>query len=258
MLITVKFLGGAKKSFLTDSISLDYDEFSIQELLAYLQKNKPPKTPELDVNNILIAVNGVDSSAIQGKSTKLHANDVVSIIPVIHGGSPHIQFQLDRTQIELLEVKNSDGLDHEFLDSLRKKFPKLTLQAISINHILNKSHAKKIITVSFASKKNNTMIAKKIETDILMRFACTTQISEAIKRVGIKPKKNFILIAMGPIRYLNNLYDELNPVLNSKPFSKNNEAFLKKEFHISKKQINCIQSKTPLEDILAEKAAILF
>ncbi len=102
------------------------------------------------------------------------------------------------------------------------------------------------------------MIAKKIETDILMRFACTTQISEAIKRVGIKPKKNFILIAMGPIRYLNNLYDELNPVLNSKPFSKNNEAFLKKEFHISKKQINCIQSKTPLEDILAEKAAILF
>lgn len=258
MLITVKFLGGAKKSFLTDSISLENDTFTIQELLDYLLKQKPPKTPELDVNNILIAVNGVDSSAIQGKSTKLQANDIVSIIPVIHGGSPRIQFRLGRIHVELLEVKNNDGLENEFLDNLRKKFPKLTLQAISINYILNKSHAKKILNISFNSKKNHNMLAKKIETDILMRFACTTQISEAIKKVGIKPKKNFIIIAMGTQNNLENFHHVLKPILNLKPFSTNHDSFLKKEFHISNKQINCVQSKSPLEDILAEKAAILF
>ena len=256
-MITVKFLGGAKKSFSTDSLSLENDEFTIQDLLDYLLKQKPPKTPELDVNNILVAVNGVDSSAIQGKSTKLKPNDVVSIIPVIHGGSSRIQFRIERTQIELLEV-NNNKLENEFLDNLRKKFPKLILQAVSINHILSKSHAKKIISISFAAKNNHALLSKKIETDILMRFACTTQISEAIKKLGIKPKKNFILIAMGSTRNLENLYNELKPILNSKPFSKNNDAFLKKEFHISKKQINCVQSKSPLEDILAEQAAILF
>jgi molybdopterin converting factor small subunit len=121
MLITVKFFGGAKKSFSTDSLSLENDEFTIQELLDYLLDLKPRKTPELDVNNILVAVNGVDSSAIRGKSTKLKPNDVVSIIPVIHGGSSRIQFRIDRTQIELLEVNNNDGLENEFLDKFRKK-----------------------------------------------------------------------------------------------------------------------------------------
>ena len=258
MLIIVKFLGGAKKSFLTNSLSLEQNALTIQELLDYLLAQKPHKTPDLDVNNILIAVNGVDSSAIQGKSTKLKTNDVVSIIPIIHGGSPRIQFRLGRTQIELLEVKNNTNLENDFLDNLRKKFPKLILQAISSSHILNKSHAKKILKISFTSKKNNTMLANKIETDILMRFACTTQISQAIKIVGIKPKKNFILIAMGTQLDLEDLYNELKPTLNSKLFSKNNDAFLKKEFYISNKQINCVQSKFPLEDILAEKAAILF
>jgi len=257
-LIIVKFFGGAKKSFSTDSLSLENDEFTIQELLNHLLEQKPPKTPELDVNNILVAVNGVDSSAIQGKSTKLKDNDVVSIIPVIHGGSPRIHFKIGKNPIELLEVKNNAKIENDFLDKLRKKFPKLILQAITIDHILSKSHAQKIIAISISSQKNHTLLSKKIEIDILMRFAGTTQISRAIKKVGIKSQKNFVLIAIGPKSQFTQLYSELKPILSSKPISKNNNAFLKKEFHISTKQINCIQSKSPLEDILSEKAAILF
>ena len=41
-------------------------------------------------------------------------------------------------------------------------------------------------------------------------------------------------------------------------FSKNNSSFLKKQFKITKKQIDSVYSDSPLEDILAEKAAILF
>jgi len=37
-----------------------------------------------------------------------------------------------------------------------------------------------------------------------------------------------------------------------------NSTFLKKEFKILKKQLEAVTSNTPLEDLLAEKAAILF
>jgi hypothetical protein len=55
---------------------------------------------------------------------------------------------------------------------------------------------------------------------------------------------------------LNSLYVELLPLLVNL-FSKNNDLFLKKYFKITKKQLNSVYSKNPLEDILIEKAAIL-
>ena len=89
-----------------------------------------------------------------------------------------------------------------------------------------------------------------------MRFALTKQISAAIDIVGIKPKKNFILIAIGNKKTLNLLYSELNPI-SVNLFLKNHDSFLKKYFKITKKHLDCVYSKSPLEDILVEKAAIL-
>ena len=86
-MIHVKLVGGAKKSFLTDTISVDDSDISIKQLLDLLLELKPDTTPELDVNNILVAVNGIDSSAMNGGSTIIQKNDQVSIIPLIHGGN---------------------------------------------------------------------------------------------------------------------------------------------------------------------------
>ena len=86
-MITIKLVGGAKKSFLTDEMKIDKSDIPIQELLGLLLNLKPTNTPNLDVENILIAINGVDSSAMEGKNTEIKNNDVVSIIPIIHGGS---------------------------------------------------------------------------------------------------------------------------------------------------------------------------
>ena len=86
-MITVKLLGGAKKSFSTDKIVLDTMTHTINELIAHLIKIKPKDTLEFDTKNLLIAVNGVDSSALKGYDTKLSDNDEISIIPIIHGGS---------------------------------------------------------------------------------------------------------------------------------------------------------------------------
>jgi len=100
-MIHIKFLGGAKKTFSTGEITVYDANLTIQTLLDLLKSKKPLNTPELDVNNLLIAVNGVDSSALDGKNTQLHDNDVISIIPVIHGGI--ITSTIESTIVEIKE-----------------------------------------------------------------------------------------------------------------------------------------------------------
>ena len=256
-MITVKLVGGAKKSFSTEQLHIDKSNISIQELLDLLLELKPADTPDLDTENILIAINGTDSSAMEGKSTMIKNNDLVSIIPVIHGGSSKkLTFQVLKKQIQIMEIVGQKTIDLKFLDNLRKRYPKIQLQAVSSNFILNYYHLKKILSLSLESKKNDILLSNKLETDILIRFALTKQISDAIINTGIKPKTNFILIAIGNKKMLNSLYIELLPLLVNL-FSKNNDLFLKKYFKITKIQLNSIYSKNPLEDILIEKAAIL-
>ena len=90
-----------------------------------------------------------------------------------------------------------------------------------------------------------------------MRFACTTQIIRAIKTAGLKPQQSSIIIAFGKKSSLKKIQLELKPLLNSKTISQNNSNFLKKQFKISKKHLDSIESKNPLEDLLVEKAAVL-
>lgn len=257
-MITVRFLGGAKKSFSTDRMDVDRSEISINELFELLASLKPENTPSLDTENVLIAINGVDSSAMEGKKTVIRDNDVVSIIPVIHGGSlKKSVFSMSGTTILVMEIKGQKNIDVAFLDNLRNDFKKLSIQAISSDFILNLSHLKKIINISLISKKNDTLLSNKIETDILMRFAITSQISDAISKTGIKPGKNFILIGFGNKKQLSLLESKLVEY-STLIFSKDNSKFLKKQFGINNKQLDVILSKTPLEDLLVEKAAVLF
>ena len=256
-MITIKLIGGAKKSFNCDQLQIDKSDISINELLELLLKTKPDNTSNLDVENILIAINGSDSSSMNGKDTIVYDGDIVSIIPVIHGGlSKKLIFEIDKKQIQVIEIRGQKIIDMQFIDDLRKKYPKIKFQAISSNFILNASHLKKILSLSINAEKNNILLSNKIETDILMRFAVTLQISTAISSVGIKPSTNFSLIAIGNKNSFTSLYSELsNSCINL--FLKNNDLFLKKHFNILKKHIDTVYSKTPLEDILVEKASIL-
>ena len=61
MLITVKLLGGAKKSFSTDTMSFEKNISTLSELINNLIQIKPKDTLEFDIANLLIAVNGIDS-----------------------------------------------------------------------------------------------------------------------------------------------------------------------------------------------------
>ncbi len=256
-MIMIKLIGGAKKSFSTDKLEINESDISIKELLDLLLELKPISTPNLDVENILIAINGVDSSAMDGKMTKIKNDDVVSIIPVIHGGSSkRLIFRLSNKLIQVIEIQGQKQIDVTYIDKLRKQFPDIKLQAISSNFILNNYHLKKIISLSVSSDKNNLLLSNKFEIDILMRFAISSQISSAINSAGIKPKQNFVLIALGNKETLDTLYKELS-LMSVKIFSKDNTPFIKKYFRITDKQLNVVLSKNPLEDILIERAAIL-
>ena len=258
-MITIKLLGGTKKSFSTDRLEIENDSMTVSQLLELLQKKIPKNLPQLNVKNILIAINSIDSSTLEGLATVLKDGDVVSIIPVIHGGNVgRIWFNIFKTRIELIGIKNDLDDPIKFLEDLRQKHMDLIIQGIRFTYILNLEHAQKIITISLAAQKTNSMLSNKPETDILMRFACTRQISAAIQKVGMKRQENFILIAIGKKSSLDKLYCKLEDVLTPVVFPKNKSGFLKKEFGISKKQLQSAISSTPLEDLLAEKSAVLF
>ena len=256
-MITIKLLGGAKKTLATDKLEFKKNNSTISELLDFLQTQIPKNMSPLDVKNILVAVNGVDSSTLDGFATKIKDGDTVSVIPVIHGGSYRMQFQIFNNNIEIMGIKCADD-PIIFLDDLRKKYTDLMIQGIRPCFVLSQNHAKKIIAISLAAQKDGIMLSNKIETDILMRFACTKQISEAIHKVGLQKKQDIILITIGKKQSLDKLFDELRTHLKSNLISIKNSAFLKKEFEISKKQLEVVTSKTPLEDLLTEKAAVLF
>jgi|TARA_B110000014_G_C20035981_1_gene538211 molybdopterin converting factor small subunit/tRNA threonylcarbamoyladenosine modification (KEOPS) complex Cgi121 subunit len=255
-MITVNFTGGTRKSFQADSLEISRNLNTISDLIDYLILKKPKNTPDFDGKNLLIAVNGIDSSALDGNNTPLNSDDVVNIIPIIHGGSKtNVSLSIKNHQIGLFEINKSNS-NKEYLLSLRKKFPRLQLQAISSKFILDQEHAKKIISISINKKLKNQLLSDKLETDLLLRFSNTNQINDAIKNVGLSKTQNFILIAIGNKFYQTKLsemiYGDLNII-----FKNNNHNFLKKYFQISTQSLNSIESKTPLVDLLVEKASIL-
>ena len=55
-MITIKLIGGAKKSFNSDELKIDKSDISVSELLELLSMMKPKDTSKIDVENILIAI----------------------------------------------------------------------------------------------------------------------------------------------------------------------------------------------------------
>ncbi len=258
-MIIVKLLGGARKSFSSDKLEIQSNDVTISALLDSLKVSIPTNLPQLDQDNILVAVNGVDSSALQGKNTLLKNGDVVSIIPVVHGGrSKRVQFDLMNTTVELVLLKKTVKEPIKFLESIREKYHNLIIQGIQVPYVLNVGHVKKIVAISLSAQRADTLLSNKIETDILMRFACTRQISDAISKVGVKPNIGTILVMLGKKPLLEKLFSEIEDLVENNVFSKDNSKFIQKEFGITQKELDCVISKTPLEDLLAERSATLF
>ncbi len=78
---------------------------------------------------------------MNGKSTIIHNNDIVSIIPVIHGGSSKkLIFEIEKKQIQIIEIHGQKTIDIQFIDDLRKNTQrsnfKLFLVALFLMHLI--------------------------------------------------------------------------------------------------------------------------
>ncbi len=106
-------------------------------------------------------------------------------------------------------------------------------------------------------KKNKALLSKKLETDILMRFALNNQITKSLKLAGLSLGFDFILIIIGNKTDTTRLNRSIKNYITTTPkFS--TITTLKRKFALSKKHIDTIQSTNPVEDILVEKASVLF
>lgn len=84
-MITLKLLGGVKFATGKTSISIDKQQSTIKEIIKEI-KNDSKNSKIVNEQNLIITVNGVDSSVSGGKDTIIKSGDVVTIVTIIHGG----------------------------------------------------------------------------------------------------------------------------------------------------------------------------
>jgi sulfur-carrier protein len=83
--ITLKLLGGVKFAIGKNSIVIDKSQSTVKEIIQDL-KNESRDAKILNEKNIMVSINGVDSSVTGGIETVIKTGDVITIVTVIHGG----------------------------------------------------------------------------------------------------------------------------------------------------------------------------
>ena len=294
-MITVRLLGGAAKAAGAGAIEIDSDRTTVGDILAALESRT---SGAFGASNVLVAVNGADSSAAGGPRAAVRAGDDVAVIPVVHGGEgaggaatsgPQARALVSialsgrraaaggsagwgasargrrrgpRT-VEAYVVRSGGrgGGILPSLDGLRAEFPSVSMQVVSGRFVLGASHLRRIVAVSAEAERRRTMLARRIETDILARLAGTSQISEAIGaagRGGTSPG-TYVVLAVAPAGRLAPLRARLAPLAAPPPqIPASNARFLARRFGIGAARRSAVAGagRRPLEDLLVEGAAV--
>jgi molybdopterin converting factor small subunit len=59
---------------------------SINEIVSFLDKSASGHGATFSPDNILVVVNGVDSSILDASESLVQDGDIVTVVPIIHGG----------------------------------------------------------------------------------------------------------------------------------------------------------------------------
>ena len=84
-MITLKLLGGVKFAIGKNSLVIDKSQSTVKEIIEEL-KNESRDAKILNEKNLMVSINGVDSSVTGGIETVIKSGDVITIVTVIHGG----------------------------------------------------------------------------------------------------------------------------------------------------------------------------
>jgi molybdopterin converting factor small subunit len=83
-LIDIKLLGGIKNAVGRSTLVLDKHVASISEILTFLKANV--RDSSFDADNILVTINGAESSMLSQDENIVKTGDNVTIVTIVHGG----------------------------------------------------------------------------------------------------------------------------------------------------------------------------
>jgi sulfur-carrier protein len=84
-MITIKLLGPIRRAYHLDTISLDKSDLSISNIISLLRDEA--SNPDLvEEKNIVIAINGIQSSLLPKFERVIRNGDVVTVASLVHGG----------------------------------------------------------------------------------------------------------------------------------------------------------------------------
>jgi tRNA threonylcarbamoyladenosine modification (KEOPS) complex Cgi121 subunit/molybdopterin converting factor small subunit len=253
-MITIRLLGGAKKAVGGKaSLELEKSDASVLEILRFLQ-DLAVEPRLLRRENLIIAINGADSSALSGKDPVAKSGDVVTIVTVVHGGSVR---RARRAIVVKGVAPMSSNMDPgQVIDGMREANRRLSIQIMAADAVFGFEHAHRIAQMALEAESRKIMLAKRVETDLLLRLACTNQISEAIARAGLKKGKSACIVALSSGRENRDFEKWLQ-----KAFEVDDSALdqtMKKKIGLSKMLgISASCGNDYLLDCLVERAAIL-
>lgn len=84
-MITVDLVGGIRKAAGFSTVNIDVTNSSINELITLLEREYDLEN-KIKEDQIMIAINGVESSVMGGRGAKISSGDTVTILSVVHGG----------------------------------------------------------------------------------------------------------------------------------------------------------------------------
>lgn len=84
-MITIKLLGPIRRAFDLDEISIDKSDLSISKIISLLRDEA--SNPDLvEEKNIVIAINGIQSSLLPKFERLIKNGDVITVASLVHGG----------------------------------------------------------------------------------------------------------------------------------------------------------------------------
>ncbi len=84
-MITVDLVGGIRKIAGFSTVNINVTNSNINEILSLLGREYHLEN-KIKKNEIMIAINGVESSVLGGMEAKISSGDTVTILSVVHGG----------------------------------------------------------------------------------------------------------------------------------------------------------------------------
>lgn len=181
-MITIRLLGGAKKAVGKPAVNLDKPSASVSDILDFLSTiSAEPRL--LQRSNLIITLNDVDSASLQGHDTVVKSGDRVTIVTVVHGG---INYMLNGYHLSITGVQRIMHDPGKLVDMLRAQHSNISIQAVNANAVYGEEHVLGVLRIALEAEKRKIMLTNRCEIELLIRLTGTNQISEAIRRAGLK------------------------------------------------------------------------